>query len=220
VSTALALLAACFLGAAPAHAAGSVGAQQVVVRGGDLLYGDNGRVCTVGFNARSSTTTYALLAGHCLSTGTTWYADPGRTIPVGVTDAVSFPSDDYGVVRYTNPSVARPGEVSLGGGAVRDITGVTAPRVGQSVCHVGRVGGLRCGTVTAINVTVSYGGGTVYGLFRSNACLEPGDTGGPAFSGTTALGLLVGGSGNCSSGGVAYYQPVVEVLSAYGLTVY
>jgi hypothetical protein len=33
-----------------------------------------------------------------------------------------------------------------------------------------------------------------------------------------ALGLTSGGSGNCSSGGTTYYQPITEPLSVYGLT--
>ena len=29
-----------------------------------------------------------------------------------------------------------------------------------------------------------------------------------------------GGSGNCTSGGVTFFQPITEILSAYGLSVY
>ena len=32
--------------------------------------------------------------------------------------------------------------------------------------------------------------------------------------------LTSGGSGNCSSGGVTYFQPVTEALSVYGVSVY
>ncbi|CAL9658260.1 S1 family peptidase [Streptomyces sp. Tu 3180] len=192
----------------------------VAVRGGDTLYGAGTR-CTVGFNARSGSTSYALVSGRCAQGASTWYADPALTVGVGVTVGVSFPGNDYASVRYTATAVTYPGEVSLGAGAgTRDITGAANPVVGQSVCHVGRTTGYRCGTVQAVNVTVNYGGGTVYGLFRSTVCSEPGDTGGPAFSGGTALGIIVGSSGNCASGGFTYYQPVAEWLSAYGLSVY
>lgn len=88
------------------------------------------------------------------------------------------------------------------------------------MCHVGRTTGVRCGTVTGVNLTVNYPEGSVSGLFRSNICSEPGDAGGPAYSGTTALGIIVASSGNCTSGGVTYYQPVVEWLSVYGLSMY
>ncbi|MEU0296361.1 serine protease, partial [Streptomyces cavourensis] len=33
-------------------------------------------------------------------------------------------------------------------------------------------------------------------------------------------GLTSGGSGNCSSGGTTFFQPVVEALNAYGVSVY
>lgn len=47
-----------------------------------------------------------------------------------------------------------------------------------------------------------------------------GSTGGALFSGSTALGLTSGGSGNCSSGGTTFFQPVTEALSAYGVSVF
>jgi hypothetical protein len=57
-------------------------------------------------------------------------------------------------------------------------------------------------------------------MSRTTVCAEPGDSGGPLYSGTTALGLTSGGSGNCSSGGVTYFQPVVEALNRYGVSVF
>ncbi|MFF7857472.1 trypsin-like serine protease [Streptomyces sp. NPDC007904] len=204
-----------------AHAGERTGQRAAVaVRGGDTLYSTGAR-CTVGFNARSGSALYALVPGRCAQGAHTWYADAALTVGVGVTAGVSFPGNDYASVRYTNTAAAYPGEISLGAGAgTRDITSAAHPVVGQSICHVGRTTGYRCGTVQAVNVTVDYGGGTVHGLFRSTICSEPGDTGGPAFSGGTALGIIVGGSGNCASGGRTYYQPVAEWLSAYGLSVF
>ncbi len=204
-----------------AHAGERAGRQAAVaVRGGDTLY-SGGIRCTVGFNARSGSVLYALLPGRCAQGAHTWYADAALTVPVGVTAGVSFPGNDYASIRYTNTTVAHPGEVSLGPGAgVRDITGAANPVVGQSVCHAGRTSGHRCGTVQAVNLTVNYGGGAVYGLFRSTICSEPGDAGGPAFAGSTALGIIVGSVGNCGAGGHTYYQPVTKWLAAYGLSVY
>ena len=92
--------------------------------------------------------------------------------------------------------------------------------VGQYVQRVGRTTGLRSGSVTAVNATITYPQGTVYGLVRTNACAEPGDSGGPFFANTTALGITSGGSGNCTTGGTTYFQPVAEVLSRYGLAIY
>ena len=39
-------------------------------------------------------------------------------------------------------------------------------------------------------------------------------------SGGVALGLTSGGSGDCSSGGTTFFQPVAEALSAYGVSVF
>ncbi|MFC7303849.1 S1 family peptidase [Streptomyces monticola] len=192
----------------------------VEVRGGDRIYSDRGGRCTVGFNARGGEHLYALVSGHCVQGAATWFADPALTVPIAETGKVSFPGDDFAVLRYTNTSVSYPGEVSLGPAGVRDITGAAAPSVGQGVCRTGGATGYRCGTVRSLNVTVSYPEGTVYGLFQATLCADPGDGHGPAFSGTKALGLAAGASGNCASGGSSFYQPVTEALSAHGLTLY
>lgn len=72
----------------------------------------------------------------------------------------------------------------------------------------------------ALNATVNYSQGSVYGLIRTNVCAEGGDSGCSLFAGNTALGLTSGGSGNCSTGGTTYFQPVKEALSVYGVSVY
>jgi hypothetical protein len=84
----------------------------------------------------------------------------------------------------------------------------------------GATTGVHCGTVLALNATVNYAEGTVSGLIQTNICSEPGDSGAPLYDGTILLGLLSGGSGNCASGGISFFQPITEVLSAYGLSVY
>ncbi len=47
-------------------------------------------------------------------------------------------------------------------------------------------------------------------------CAEPGDSGGPMFSEGIALGITSGGSGDCTTGGTTFFQPVTEALSATG----
>lgn len=219
VLAALTLATAPAATAAPAPTSGTAAAV-TEIRGGDPLYGDGGFTCNVGYNARGGSTYYGIMAGHCAGTSQTWYADPQRTIKVGVTAGVHFPGSDYALVEYTNTSLSYPGEISLGGGQTRDITGAANPTVGQSVCQATRTTGLHCGTVTAVNVTINYPEGTVNGLFQTNLCSEPGAGGAPLFSGSTALGVGSAASGNCSSGGTTYHQPVTEVLAAYGLSLY
>lgn len=214
-----AVLAALLLAVLTALAPPAAGAQEQAVRGGDTLYSSTGLSCPVGFNAGRGTERYALMQGHCVrDAGTVWYADAARTVEVGRTDDVHFPGSDFALIHYTNPDFTYPGEISSGSGQAIGITGAAEPGVGQKVCHAGRSTGLHCGTVTSMDITISYPEGTVTGLFQSNVCVEPGDGGGPAFSGGTALGIIVSANGTCSVGGETFYQPVVPALEEYGLT--
>jgi streptogrisin D len=194
------------------------GALTNYIMGGDAIYTSGAR-CSLGFNVRNSSGTYFFLtAGHCTNIGFTWTLSNGTVI--GQRAGSSFPGNDYGIVRYTNTSISHPGMVNLYNGTSRDITNAGNPFVGQSACRSGSTTRVHCGSVTALNATVNYAQGTVYGLIRTNICAEPGDSGGPLFSGNTALGLTSGGSGNCTSGGTTFFQPVTEPLGVYGVAVY
>ena len=191
------------------------GRLRTLLSGGDGIYAAGWR-CSAGVNVRSGSTYYFVTAGHCTDGATTWYTSSAMTTTIGPTIGTSFPSDDFGVVRYANPAVPHPGTI----GTV-DITGTATAYVGQSVCRRGATTGVRCGVVTALNASVNYGNGAVvYGLIQTNICAEPGDSGGPLYAGDKVIGILSGGSGNCTSGGTTYYQPIQEVLNAYGLSVY
>ncbi|MFF3688137.1 S1 family peptidase [Streptomyces sp. NPDC002187] len=190
-----------------------------LIAGGQAIYAGGGR-CSLGFNVRSGSTYYALTAGHCTNIGSTWYTNSAGTTLLGTRTGSSFPTNDYGIIRHSNASAA-DGRVYLYNGSYRDITAAGNAYVGQSVQRSGSTTGLRGGTVTGLNATVNYGGGDiVYGLIQTNVCAEPGDSGGSLFSGSTALGLTSGGSGNCSSGGTTFFQPVTEALSAYGVSIF
>ncbi|AJE81970.1 streptogrisin-B [Streptomyces albus] len=190
------------------------------VSGGSSVYGAGAR-CTAGFNVHNGSDYYFLTAGHCTEAAQDWYADPALTVYIGSTAGSSFPGNDYGLVRYQNPAVPHPSDVRNATGVVTQITGAGQATVGQQVCTTNdRTTGVHCGTVTGLNATVNYGNGQVVsGLAQTTLCSEPGSSGSPVFSGTIALGLISGGSGNCTSGGTSFYQPVPEVLSAYGLTI-
>ncbi|MFJ4367694.1 S1 family peptidase [Streptomyces chartreusis] len=191
------------------------GRLRTLLSGGDGIYA-GGRRCTAGVNVQSGTTYYFVTAGHCTEGLPTWYTGAALDTAVGPTTGSSFPGNDFGVVRYANPSVPHPGAI----GTV-DVTGTAAAYVGQRVCTRGATTGVRCGVVTALNATVNYGGGDIVsGLIQTNICAEPGDSGGPLYAGDKVIGILSGGSGNCTTGGTSYYQPIQEALSAYGLSVY
>jgi streptogrisin B len=178
---------------------------------GQAIYGGKYR-CSLGFNVVSGSTYYFLTAGHCGSLVDTWYTNSSHTTLIGPTISYSFPGNDYALVRYDNTSLSHPGGYS-----------VADAFVGESVKRTGSTTGTHSGTVTALDVSVRYvghPGGKVSGLIQTNVCAEPGDSGGPLYDSTKALGLTSGGSGDCTSGGITYFQPVREAANAYGVTIY
>jgi len=178
---------------------------------GDAIYGSRYR-CSLGFNVVSGSTYYFLTAGHCGKLEKTWWTSSSRTTLIGPTVNFSFPGNDYALVRYDNTSLTHPGGYT-----------VADPFVGESVTRKGSTTGTRTGTVTALNVTVRYSGhpgGTVSGLTQTNACAEGGDSGGPFYDGSRALGLTSGGSGDCRSGGITFFQNAREAANAYGVTIF
>ncbi|WP_413798538.1 S1 family peptidase [Streptomyces iranensis] len=188
---------------------------QKLISGGDAIYASSWR-CSLGFNVRNSSgANYFVTAGHCTDGAGTWWSNSGHTTTIGPTSGSSFPTNDYGLVRYSG-SVTPQGTVGS-----QDITSAANPTVGQTVTRRGSTTGIHSGRVTALNATVNYGNGDiVYGMIQTTVCAEPGDSGGPLYAGSTALGLTSGGSGNCTSGGTTFFQPVVEALNAYGVSVY
>ncbi|MBO0842108.1 MAG: S1 family peptidase [Nocardioides sp.] len=180
-----------------------------LVSSGQAIYGGGYR-CSLGFNVRKGSTYYFLTAGHCGQVASAWYTDTAHSTLIGPTQSYTFPGNDYALVRYSNTSLSHPG-------------GWTAANayIGEAVKRTGSTTGTHSGRVTALNVSVRYtDGGTVTGLIQTNVCAEGGDSGGPLYSGSKALGLTSGGSGDCTSGGTTYYQPVTAALSHYGVSLY
>ena len=188
------------------HAAGVF---QPLLSRGDAIYGGQYR-CSLGFNVVKGSTYYFLTAGHCGKAAKTWYTNASHSTLIGPTIDYSFPKDDYALVRYDNASLSHPGGFAAGNAFV-----------GEQVTRTGSTTGTHSGAVTALNVTVRYrSGGRVGGLIQTTVCAEPGDSGGPLYDGTKALGLTSGGSGDCRTGGTTFFQPVTEAAAAYGVTVY
>ena len=186
------------------------------ISGGQAIYAGGSR-CSLGFNVVSGSTYYFLTAGHCTNIGATWTTSSGSVL--GTRTGTSFPGNDYGIVRYAS-GVTHAGNVSLGGSSYQEITSAGNAVVGQTVRRSGSTTGVHSGSVTQTGATVNYSQGSVSGLIRTTVCAEPGDSGGSLFAGTVALGLTLGGSVNCSSAGLTYFQPVTEPLSVYGVSIY
>jgi streptogrisin B len=184
-----------------------------LITGGDAIYGGAYR-CSLGFNVHSGSTYYFLTAGHCGEVASTWYSNSAKTTLLGTNVSYSFPTNDFALVRYTG-SVAHPSSVGS-----QTITSAATPSVGTTVYRRGSTTGTHSGRVTALNATVNYGGGdVVYQMIQTTVCAEGGDSGGALYAGTVAYGLTSGGSGNCTSGGTTFFQPVTEALSYYGVTI-
>ncbi len=179
--------------------------QPLDVVGGNAYFINNAFRCSVGFAVNGGFIT----AGHCGEVGAT------TTTPTGSFAGSSFPGNDYAYVRTSETSRAVVNNYA--GGTVA-VSGSTQAPIGSSICRSGSTTGWQCGTIQARNSTVNYAEGSVSGLIRTNACAEGGDSGGSALSGNQAQGVTSGGSGNCTVGGTTYFQPVGEILNAYGLT--
>ncbi|GGS26546.1 S1 family peptidase [Actinokineospora fastidiosa] len=181
------------------------------VIGGDAYYINESGRCSVGFAVEGGFVT----AGHC--------GEPGATITgvdkteMGVVEDSSFPDNDYAWVSVVDSWTPSPVVNGYGHGDVT-VTGSEAAAVGASICRSGSTTGWQCGTVEALDETVQYAEGTVSGLTRTDACAEPGDSGGSWVSGTQGQGVTSGGSGDCASGGTTFFQPLGEILETYGLT--
>ncbi len=181
------------------------------IRGGDAYYINNAGRCSVGFAVEGGFVT----AGHCGSKGDT-VAGVDRSA-LGAFEGSSFPGNDYGWVK-ANSAWTPTAKVNHYGGADVVVSGHTEAAAGASICRSGSTTGWHCGVVQAKSQTVNYQEGSVSGLTRTDVCAEPGDSGGSWVSGTQAQGVTSGGSGDCTSGGTTYFQPVNEILSAYNLT--
>ncbi|MEV5685167.1 MULTISPECIES: S1 family peptidase [unclassified Streptomyces] len=185
-----------------------------LIAGGDAIWGSGSR-CSLGFNVVKDGAPYFLTAGHCTEAVTSWSDSQGGA-EIGANEGSSFPDNDYGLVKYTS-EVEHPSEVDLYDGTTQPITRAGEATVGMSVTRSGSTTQVHDGEVTAVDATVNYGNGDIVnGLIQTTVCAEPGDSGGSLFSGDTAIGLTSGGSGDCSSGGETFFQPVPEALAAYG----
>lgn len=177
------------------------------VVGGNAYYIGSGTRCSVGFSVNGGFVT----AGHCGRTGATTSQPSGRFA------GSSFPGNDYAWVQVSAGNTPVGAVNNYAGGRVA-VSGSQDAAVGATVCRSGSTTGWHCGQIQARGASVTYPQGTVSGLIRTNVCAEPGDSGGSLIAGNQAQGVTSGGSGNCSSGGTTFFQPVNEILQAFGLT--
>ncbi|MDA0563030.1 S1 family peptidase [Streptomonospora sp. S1-112] len=181
------------------------------VIGGDPYTIDGSGRCSIGF----ATETGFVTAGHCGAAGTSVSSEDGSGTGT-VTDSV-FPGSDMAVVE-TDANWTPVGQVNDYAGGTVAVAGSEEAAEGAAVCRSGSTTGWHCGTIGAKNQSVTYPEGTVEGLTETDVCAEPGDSGGSWLSGDQAQGVTSGGSGDCTSGGTTYFQPVNPILEEFGAT--
>ncbi|MFF4506733.1 carbohydrate-binding protein [Streptomyces sp. NPDC001401] len=183
--------------------------------GGEAYYINNAARCSIGFSITKSQQQGFVSAGHCGKAGarTTGYNKADQ----GTFQGSTFPGKDMSWVAV-NSGWTATADVKGEGGRNTEVAGSVQALVGASVCRSGSTSGWHCGTIQQHNTSVDYAEGTVGGLTRTTVCSEPGDSGGPFISGGQAQGVTSGGSGDCTSGGTTFYQPVNPILSTFGLT--
>jgi streptogrisin C len=184
------------------------------IRGGDAYYIEDTARCSIGFAVTKGDQQGFASAGHCGKAGDT--TTGFNMVAQGVFQDSVFPGHDMSWVGANSDWTATAAVKGEGGQDVQ-VAGSAQALVGAAICRSGSTTGWHCGIIQQHDTSVSYAEGTVEGLTRTTVCAEPGDSGGPYVSGAQAQGVTSGGSGDCTSGGTTFYQPINPVLSTYGL---
>lgn len=191
------------------------GELSLFAEGGDAIFAGSGR-CSLGFNVVTADGSPGFLtAGHCGVIAEQWSDQQGGE-PIATVEEAVFPGEgDFALLTYDDPATEAPSAVDVGDGRLFGIEAAGEADVGLPVFRMGSTTGLFDGEVTGLEATVNYPEGTVTGLIQTSVCAEPGDSGGPLFTEDgTAIGLTSGGSGDCTGGGVTFFQPVSTALAA------
>lgn len=194
--------------------------------------------CSIGFNVTKNGTPGYVSAGHCGDAGESVYLEGSAGIGpqwtlgplIGTFQGSTFPNPgssgtDMSWIQISSGHTQSATVYGWGKGDVT-VKGGTEAAIGAAICRSGRTSGWRCGAIKAKGVTVNYQSGeTIVNLTQTTACSEGGDSGGSFITGAgQGQGVLSGGSGNCkgragkTGGGNSYYQPLLPLLSFYGLT--
>lgn len=182
--------------------------------GGDAFTMGGGR-CSIGFAVTDGSGNDGFVtAGHCGTAGTSATSEDGSGS--GEFEESIFPGNDAAFVASTsNWDVTNL--VNTHDGSNQTVGGSEEAPIGSAVCRSGSTTGWECGSIEARGESVSYPEGTVEDMTRTDACAEPGDSGGSFIAGDQAQGVTSGGSGDCSGGGTTYYQEINPALDTWGL---
>ncbi|MFE4667502.1 S1 family peptidase [Streptomyces sp. NPDC056716] len=206
---------------------GTLREAETALRGGMMINNGSSGHCSAGFNVQGNTgNKYLLTAGHCVrSGGSNWYVGEGSTYIGTVIDWNDRPGD-WAVIDYRNADVTPYGTIRFRDGTISQIDSSRYPRDGETVRRTGATSEDMSGTVLQVDTTVNFEGGiTREHMIETTLCSEGGDSGGPLFIGTTALGITSGSLDDkepCSDSVVSrsYYYPVQRLLDAKSMSVY
>ncbi|MEV7043323.1 proprotein convertase P-domain-containing protein [Amycolatopsis sp. NPDC051061] len=186
--------------------------------------------CSVGFPVTDSGgAKHFLTAGHCTNDrdqaayGASGQQNKLGTSNVGGTHSVNAREGDMGVVAVTEAGWNLSASVNTWGEPAVTLSGADEAMVGDRVCHSGNTSHWKCGEVKYTHKSVDYGGGLVIDdLTWTTACSLGGDSGGGWLLGDKATGLHDGGPSQCvdnpSDGDLSLFQPVIEALNKWQLT--
>lgn len=186
--------------------------------------------CSVGFPVTDSAgAKHFLTAGHCTNDrdqaayGASGQQNKVGTSNVGGTHSVNAREGDMGVVAVTEAGWSLSASVNTWGQPAVTLTGAAEAMVGDRVCHSGNTSHWQCGEVKYTHKSADYGGGLVIDdLTWTTACSLGGDSGGGWLLGDKATGLHDGGPSKCvdnpSDGDMSLFQPVIEALNKWQLT--
>ncbi|QWF76680.1 S1 family peptidase [Amycolatopsis sp. CA-230715] len=179
------------------------GKLELYIADGDAIRNSSGR-CSLGFNVKKGSTPYLLTAGHCTNLGGTWSGGDVTGARIVHSDC---PGADSGLL--TRPNGTGPGRINTG----QVISRAGTPTVGERIQKQGSTTGGGSGTVKSVDQSVNFDVGVLNHEFGTSAHTDHGDSGGPAYDGSTGLGTLSGGNSTTS-----YFYPLTRELSSYGVT--
>lgn len=186
--------------------------------------------CSVGFPVTDSGgAKHFLTAGHCTNDrdqaayGASGQQNKIGTSNVGGTHSVNAREGDMGVVAVTEAGWNLSASVNTWSQPAVTLSGAAEAMVGDRVCHSGNTSHWQCGEVKYTHKSADYGNGLVIDdLTWTTACSLGGDSGGGWLLGDKATGLHDGGPSQCvdnpSDGDMSLFQPVIEALNKWQLT--
>ncbi|NEN07237.1 hypothetical protein G3T36_15350 [Diaminobutyricibacter tongyongensis] len=203
--------------------------------------------CSVGFNGHDETTGAGrfVTAGHCYGLGGPALGDafllsqaaPGAAAagddlgPLSTSDFRYGNNFDEGLVSLSPGTNPLPAVTTWNGGAGAPSTGITVTGytggvVGAPICKSGSMSGWTCGHVLAIDDVVTLTdengqNGKAVNEMVTDACVAQGDSGGAVMIGSSAAGVVSGGTiapggtadtctGPASPGQYSFFFPMVS----------